>query len=78
MNNDFFQNFVVDKLNKLEEDIDEIKTNVTDLCVRTSVMEHDYKNHINTQIQQQDKKYKTAAVMFGCFSAVMAFATFVF
>jgi len=76
LNDDFFQNFVVDKLNKLDEDIDEIKKNVTDLCVRTSVMENDYTNHIKSQISQADKKYKVIAVIFGCVSVFVTIGNF--
>lgn len=66
----------MDKLNKLDEDIDEIKKNVTDLCIRTSVMESDYKNHVDIQISSADKKYKMIAVIFGCVSAIATISNF--
>lgn len=70
MDDKFFKEFVVSKLSKLDDDIDEIKRNVTDLCVRTSVMESDFENNIKQQIASSDKKYKVIAVVFGCISAI--------
>ncbi len=73
-----FEDIVLSKLDKIDEDTDEIRRNVTDLCVRLSVMENSYKTHIDEQIHSADKKYKMIAVVFGVISAVSTIANFAF
>ena len=68
MNDDFFKDIVLDKLSHVENSMDEIEKNINDLCVRMSVLENSYKNHISEQLESTDRKFKLTTVVFGFIS----------
>lgn len=72
MNEDYFKDIVLDKLSHMEDGMEEIQKNVTDVCVRLSVLENSYKTHIDQQLQSTDKKFKLTTV---AFSLISVFST---
>lgn len=60
---------------EINNKLDKVHENISELCVRQSVLETNYKSHVEEKVKEGEKKYKNIAAFLSVITSVSVVVT---